>query len=256
MSFNRQAPEYISALSSDNLKDLEQSMKHFTELDGCLNPMPDCDNTVRTMASILYDELDVCGNENLNPSKNFFGLFPACSDELKQNDPSLDYFTRPSRDLPVTEQTDKAAKTLFVFADQYIARVTEYLEWWTEMSRKNSDEIIKGLDATLEQSLHTQYILDQDGMERYNVNYLDDDCDTCGWGPKKLCGFALLYALRPLLLIVTYAMQTYPIDELHLFTPVDVFKGGKMCKSSFGLALVRACAGFLDLDDQYMLQCS
>lgn len=77
--------------------------------------------------------------------------------------------------------------------------------------------------------------------------------DTCGWGPKKLCGFALLYALRPLLLIVTYAMQVYPADELHLFTPVNVFRAGKMSKSSFALALVRAAAGFLDLDDSYML---
>ena len=104
--------------------------------------------------------------------------------------------------------------------------------------------------------MHTQYVLDQSGSERCDLGYLDSDADSCGWGPKKLCGFALLYALRPLLLIVIDAIQTYPADELHLFTPVDVYKNGKMHKSSFGLALVRACSAFLDVDDQYMLQCS
>lgn len=155
MSFDRQAPEYIKALSSENSKDLKESVKHFTELDGCVNPMPDCDETVRTMASILYDELDVCGNENLNLCANFFGLFPACSAELRQSDPTRYYFTRPSRDLPATEQTDKAARELFNFSEHYIETIVQYLESWTEMGRKSSAEITQTLNAELEQALHT-----------------------------------------------------------------------------------------------------
>lgn len=253
MNINRQASDYISALSSDDSRQLRESVKHFTELDGCMNTMPDCDSTVRTMASILYDEFDVSGNVNMVPYENFFGLFPVCTDALQQSNVNYKYFTRPSRDLPVTNQVDKATRELFDFSKGYLKTITQYLESWTEMAKKPSDTIIKNLDETLEQSMHLQYILDQGELERFNLNQLDDDSDTCGWGPKKLCGFALLYALRPLLLMTIDAIQTYPMDELHLFTAINVFKNGKMHKSSFALALVRACTGFLDIDSDYLL---
>ena len=147
---NRQASEYIQALSSDDSASLKASMMQFTELDGCMNPMPDCDGTVRTMASILYDEFDVCGNVNLRMYQNFFGLFPACSDALRQRDASYDYFTRPSRDLPVTDQVDKAARYLFDFSSGYIKVIAQYLESWAGMSKNSPDTILKNLDENLE----------------------------------------------------------------------------------------------------------
>ncbi|CAL6101635.1 Conserved_hypothetical protein [Hexamita inflata] len=241
--------DYLNGILFEKEEDIRQAMQMWMELDASINTVFDAVETDYTASSILADDAQFCGNKNCKPAENFPRILPALNQNFEL--PGSEQFPRPSRDVVYTNETEIAADYLFPLDKENLTRVRNYISRIIRLSQNPPSEIMVLTD--IKDFLRQQSEIEKNSIVvRSEQDYIDLDGKTT-WGPMKLMAFALHYCIRPILNILTFALEKYDVTELNLFSGDSEIETEK---NQFIVVFLSGINRYIELDDEYLPEVS